>query len=88
MSFTGASRPIGKHGAVVTFEHIIDESAHKSKRLRLASILVENDGELEILGFVPRTDRDDIVRKFPVAPDTVQPMKLLTVVHSPNPQPH
>ena len=53
MSFTGASRPIGKHGAVGTFEHIIDESAHKSKRLRLASILVENDGEREILGFVP-----------------------------------
>jgi len=51
MSFSGASRPIGKHGAVVTFEHIFNESAHKFKSLSLASI-VENDGELEVLGLV------------------------------------
>ena len=67
-------------------EHIFNELARKSKSLFLASI-IENGGELEALGFVACSDRDNLVCEPFVAPNTVQPMKPFTVMHSPNPQP-
>jgi hypothetical protein len=84
VGFAGTSLSVGKQGTVAALEHLVDELACNLKSLFLGCVLAENARKLETLGVFALTDRNDLVREQPVAPNTVHPMKLLAVMHHAN----